>query len=109
MRVEPRRYSDRLRLGRAVQVAPFKTTLRAPGTKRLNLKCDEPLSNVAFKFNLRRYSSADETVRVWLAPGGAAEQSARDLAAANARTKVANTRARRLEAGAYTRPLSGST
>jgi len=26
-----------------------------PGTKRLKLKYDEPLSNVAFKFNLRRY------------------------------------------------------
>jgi len=25
------------------------------GTKRLTLKYDEPLSNVAFKFNLRRY------------------------------------------------------
>jgi hypothetical protein len=30
--------------------------LKAPGTERLNLKCDELLSNFAFKFNLRRYS-----------------------------------------------------
>ena len=29
--------------------------LKAPGTKRLKLKYDEPLSNFAFKFNLRRY------------------------------------------------------
>jgi hypothetical protein len=28
--------------GRAVQVAPFKPTLKAPGTKRLKLKYDEP-------------------------------------------------------------------
>jgi hypothetical protein len=43
-------------LGRAVQVAPIKPTLKAPGTKRLKLKCDEPLSNFVFNFNLRRYS-----------------------------------------------------
>jgi hypothetical protein len=30
-------------------------TLKAPGCKRLKLKCDELLSNFAFKFNLRRY------------------------------------------------------
>jgi hypothetical protein len=29
--------------------------LKAPGSKRLTLKYDEPLSNFAFKFNLRRY------------------------------------------------------
>jgi len=29
--------------------------LKPPGTKRLKLKCDEPLSNVAFNFNLRRF------------------------------------------------------
>jgi hypothetical protein len=32
-----------------------KPKLKAPGTKRLKLKYDEPLSNFAFKFNLRRY------------------------------------------------------
>jgi len=42
-------------LGKAVQVEPMKLMLRAPGTQRLKLKCDEPLSNCAFKFNLRRY------------------------------------------------------
>ena len=42
--------------GRAVQVDPIKPTLKAPGTKRLKLKCDEPLSNFAFNFNLRRYN-----------------------------------------------------
>ena len=57
--------------GEAVQVAPIKPTLKAPGTKRLKLKCDEPLSNVAFNFNLRRYSvvSADRcrltSLRLW--------------------------------------------
>ena len=38
-----------------MHVDPIRTTLKAPGTKRLKLKHDELLSNVAFKFNLRRY------------------------------------------------------
>ena len=42
--------------GRAVQVDPIKPTLKAPGTKLLKLKCDKPLSNFAFKINLRRYT-----------------------------------------------------
>jgi len=42
--------------GRAVQVEPMKSMLKAPGIKRLKLEYDEPLSNFAFKFNLRRYS-----------------------------------------------------
>jgi len=42
--------------GRAVQVDPIKPMLKAPGTKRLQLKYDVPLSNFAFKSNLRRYN-----------------------------------------------------
>ena len=42
--------------GRAVQVDPIKPELKAPGTKRLKLKCDEPLSDFAFNFSLRRYT-----------------------------------------------------
>ena len=44
-----------------MQVDPIKPTLKAPGTKRLNLKCDELLSSFAFEFNLRRYIKADLT------------------------------------------------
>jgi len=44
------------RSGQAVQVDPFKPTVKAPGTKRLNLQYGEPLSNFAFKFNLHRYT-----------------------------------------------------
>jgi len=44
--------------GRAVQVVdPIKPALKAPGTKRLELIYDGPLSNFAFKFNLRRYTT----------------------------------------------------
>ena len=39
-----------------MQVDPIKPTLKPPGTQRLKLKYDEPLSNFAFKFNLRRYT-----------------------------------------------------
>ena len=43
--------------GRAVQVDPIKPKLKLPlpGTKRLKLKWNEPLSNFAFKFKLRRF------------------------------------------------------
>ena len=41
--------------GNAVQVDPIKPMLKAHGTKRLKLKCEEPQSNFAFKVNLRHY------------------------------------------------------
>jgi len=44
-------------LGKAVQVDPIKPTLKAPGTKPLKLNHYESPSNVAFQYNLRRYSS----------------------------------------------------
>jgi hypothetical protein len=34
--------------------------LKPPGTKRLKLNCDMPLSNYASKFNLRRYTKGDK-------------------------------------------------
>ncbi len=49
--------------GKPVQVDPIKPTLKAPGTKRLKLEYDEPLSNFAFKFNLRRYSPVHRPMR----------------------------------------------
>jgi hypothetical protein len=44
----------------------MKPQLKAPGTKRLTVKCDEPLSSFAFKFSLRRYSKG---MRPWEAEG----------------------------------------
>jgi len=41
--------------GTAVQVDSMQPMLKAPGTKRLKLKYDQPFSNFAFKSNLRRY------------------------------------------------------
>jgi len=44
--------------GRAVQVDPVKPTVKAPGTKRLQVEYDELLSSLAFKFKWRRYNAA---------------------------------------------------
>jgi hypothetical protein len=47
--------------GRAVQVDSMKPILKAPGTKRLNLRhdnCFEFCLNFSFNFNLRRYTLA---------------------------------------------------
>ena len=41
-----------------VQVDRIKPTLKAPATKRLKLKYDQPLSNFAFHFNLRHHNAA---------------------------------------------------
>ena len=47
--------------GRAVQVDPFRPTMKGIGAKCLKLKCDKLLSKIAFKFNLRRCSTAPAT------------------------------------------------
>jgi hypothetical protein len=41
-----------------VQVDSIKLRLKTPEIKLLILKCDEPLSNFAFKSNLRRFDEA---------------------------------------------------
>jgi hypothetical protein len=41
-----------------MQVDPVKPKLKPPGTKRLNLIYDEPLSHFAFKFHMRRHGKA---------------------------------------------------
>ena len=66
-----------------MQVDPIKPMLKPPGTKRLKLECDGLLSSFAFKFNLRCYSAV-------------LTEESRKLTAYH-------------EAGAYTRPLFGST
>jgi hypothetical protein len=52
------------RRGKTVQIDPIKPTLKASGTKRLALNCDDPLSSLGFNFNLRRYTAASPT-RSW--------------------------------------------
>ena len=45
-----------------MQIDPIKPTLKVPGNELLKVKYDNSLSNLAFKFNLRRYSKALEDV-----------------------------------------------
>jgi hypothetical protein len=51
-------YTQSADQGRAMQVDPIKPTLKAPGTKILNLKYYKLLSGFAYKANLRRYTKA---------------------------------------------------
>jgi len=44
--------------GRAQHVEPMKPALKALGTMLVKIRFDEPLSNFAFNFNLRRYMAA---------------------------------------------------
>jgi len=74
------------RHGRAVQVDPIKPTLKAPVSKSLKLKYDKPVSNVAFKFNLRHYTMAVR--HGGDSPGPAAYCDAAAAAAAAAAAKV---------------------
>jgi hypothetical protein len=42
--------------GRVLQVDPIKPTLKAHGIILSKLRCDGPVSNFDFNFNLRRYT-----------------------------------------------------
>jgi hypothetical protein len=63
-----------------MQVKPMKPKLKPPGSKRSKAKCEILLSTSAFKFNLRRYTSAT------MAPGGGGRWPADPVAAAAAAT-----------------------
>jgi hypothetical protein len=68
-----------------VQVEPMRPMLKSPGSMLLKVRCGGPLSNFAFKINLRRYNE------------GVLEM----LRAAGENVGP--------QAGAYTRPLFGLT
>jgi hypothetical protein len=65
----------------------------------LTLKCDEPLSDFAFGFNLRRYM--EEQIRRDNADIQRAESQIQELQQAIRKHES------KLQAGAYTRPLLG--
>jgi hypothetical protein len=77
-----------------VHVDPINPTLKAPGTERLILNCDEPLSNFAFNFSSRRYGEGSHVCVM---------NESDDEAHVILRGCVA------VQAGAYTRPLFSST
>ena len=47
-----------------MQLDPMKSKLKAPGTKRLKLNCDELLSTFALKFNLCRCNEVSRELYV---------------------------------------------
>jgi len=49
-------YDIELPVGRVVQVETLEPKFKAPGTKRLKLKCEKPLSSYAFSLNLHHYT-----------------------------------------------------
>ena len=49
-----------------MQGAAINPTLKAPGTKRLKLKCDDLVANFGFKYNLRRNTKAMDELRAKL-------------------------------------------
>jgi hypothetical protein len=53
-----------------VHVDSIKPTLKARGNQRLKLKSDEPLSNLAFKINLRRYSKGSVFAKLGFVEAG---------------------------------------
>jgi hypothetical protein len=73
----------------------MKPKLKAPKTKRLILNCDELLSSVSFKFNLRRYCSDEREHRYTMC----------DLEHSNTHDELWNA----CQAGAYTRSRFRST
>jgi len=94
-----------------VQVDPIKPTLKAPGTKRLKLEYDVLLSNLAFKFILRRYIELlDRSDNVY-APDilGALDDADGDDDEKQTKNFLMQNIYLDPVAGAYTRPLFGST
>ena len=94
-----------------MQVDPFKPTLKAPGTKRLKLTYDEPVSNFAFKFNLRRYRVVMCVGDAELEMRGRCSAGQKVLACLIIRLALAETFCLNcgILAGAYTRSLFSST
>jgi len=111
------------RHGGAVQVDPIRPKLKAPGTKRLKLKYDKLLSRFAFKFKLRHYTMTMDPTSAKLLQQ--VEDNKEELAKASVDENgefnetafveelvdeaAAVDPDEEPEAGAYTRPLFGST
>jgi hypothetical protein len=58
-----------------VQLDPVNSELKAPGIILMKLRCDGPLSDVAFKFKLRRYIEVRAVVRAMPLEDGYASTS----------------------------------
>ena len=94
--------------GRAVQVVLIKPTLKAPGYMLLKLRYDGPLSEFAFKFNLRRYTMASRLAQEGVVTCVATYTLFPQALAPQMWDEVSHAITWTL-AGAYTRLLLGST
>jgi hypothetical protein len=93
-----------------VQVNPIKSTSKAPGTKRLTLKCNELLSRFALKFNLRPYNQLVGMLHsLFGAIDGICDKHRVEKIETIGDAYLAATGCTASEAGAYTRPICGST
>jgi hypothetical protein len=91
-----------------VQVDPIKHTLKATGTERLKLECDELLSSFAFEFNLRHYivtAHPRVTHFLWIDADAVVLDHSYDLVARLASQHPGKELIGCREAGAHTRPL----
>jgi hypothetical protein len=101
----------RLRVSKPVLKARAVSALE----KRLKLKCDESLSNVAFNFNLHHYTSAPppragrENSRGSFAPPPTRSRSPSPTPNNSRIVSRVKPAPQALQAGAYTRPPFGST
>jgi hypothetical protein len=50
----------------------MKSMLKVPGTQRLKLTCDKPLSIFAFKFKLRRFNVVSKVAKATVPMAGRA-------------------------------------
>jgi hypothetical protein len=76
--------------GRAVQFDPIKPTLKAPETKRLKLRYDGPLSNLAFKLNLCHHTTVTALATVATMEAAAATTTAAVTAVRRCRLTPSN-------------------
>jgi len=89
------------------RLTPIKPKLKAPGIKLLKLKYDKPLSDFAFKFNLRRYimARAGDAYMERMKSKKAEETGARRERERRRHKLLVD----QSKAGSYTRPLLSST
>jgi len=91
-----------------VQLDPVKPNLKPPGTKRLKLEYDGLLSSSAFKSNLRRYNE-EAMLAVGALAYATGEGFEKYAQALYPFIELGLKNHEEYEAGAYTRPLFGST
>ena len=95
--------------GRAVQVEAIEPILKAPGNLLLTLRCNEPLSNFASNFNLRRYMMVEVQNQPEIIGASGIYNLLEDLSAANEELDIVEKGLNDFLAGAYRASFFSST